>query len=61
VYGSDESLLIMELGVNEKVPTMRIVADKINADYKTMIIRVPFYNPKNFINSDKMKPDEREI
>ena len=26
-----------------------------------MLIRVPYYDPKTFVHSDKFKPDEREI
>ena len=44
-----------------KEPSLKIIAKKLFTYEKLKLIRIPYYNPKVFVNSDKLQPDDREL
>ena len=44
-----------------KEPSLEIIAKKLFTYEKLKLIRIPYYNPKVFVNSDKHQPDDREL
>ena len=44
-----------------KEPSLEIIAKKLFTYKKLKLIRIPYYNTKTFVNSDKYQPDDREL
>jgi len=44
-----------------KEPSLKIIAKNLFTYEKLKLIRIPYYNPKQFVNSDKFQPDDREL
>jgi hypothetical protein len=44
-----------------KTPSLEIIGKKLFTYEKLKLIRIPYYNPKAFVNSDKHQPDDREL
>jgi len=40
---------------------LEIIAKRLIPYGKTKLIRVPYYDPKTFIESDRLKPDDRAL
>ena len=47
--------------ITKKQTTLSIVANKLSSNDNLSLIRVPYYDPRTFVNSDRHQPDERQL
>ena len=51
----------MELGINEKLETLKIFNELLHFYKNKKLIRIPYYNPTKYKEEIKYIPDDREI
>jgi len=41
--------------------TLEIISEKLKRKKKIKLIRVPYYSTKNYLDSDRIEPDDRDL
>ncbi len=61
VTKSEKEFVIFELGNEKKTDCLDLIAKKLEDYDKFKLIRVPYFNPRSYKESDKYEPDFREL